>query len=70
VVSQEMVLTIEHTGHGTVKTTGFPIKFTEAPCTIRYPAPELSAHTNHVLRELGYSETDIATLGAEGDPSA
>jgi crotonobetainyl-CoA:carnitine CoA-transferase CaiB-like acyl-CoA transferase len=70
VISQEMVLTIEQAGHGTVKTTGFPIKFTEAPCTVRYPVPALSAHTDHVLRELGYSETDIATLRAEGDASA
>jgi crotonobetainyl-CoA:carnitine CoA-transferase CaiB-like acyl-CoA transferase len=70
VVSQEMVLTIAQAGHGTVKTTGFPIKFTEAPCTIRYPVPELSAHTDYVLRELGYSETDITTLRAEGDHSA
>jgi crotonobetainyl-CoA:carnitine CoA-transferase CaiB-like acyl-CoA transferase len=65
-----MVLTIAQAGHGTVKTTGFPIKFTEAPCTIRYPVPELSAHTDYVLRELGYSETDITTLRAEGDHSA
>lgn len=66
VVSQEMVLAIPHPGHGTVKMTGFPVKFTEAPCTVRYAAPELSAHTPDVLRTLGYDDAAIAAMQAEG----
>jgi crotonobetainyl-CoA:carnitine CoA-transferase CaiB-like acyl-CoA transferase len=59
VISQEMVLAIPHPGHGTVKMTGFPMKFREAPCTVRYAAPELGAHTASVLRALGYSDVEI-----------
>jgi crotonobetainyl-CoA:carnitine CoA-transferase CaiB-like acyl-CoA transferase len=65
VASQEMVLAIPHPGHGTVKMTGFPLKFREAPCTVRYPAPELGADTANMLGALGYSDQEIAELAAE-----
>ena len=70
VVSQEMVLAIPHPGHGTVTMTGFPLKFREAPCTVRYPAPEFGAHTAGVLRALGYSDPEVAELSAESSTSA
>ena len=66
ILSQEMVMTVPHPGHGTVKMTGFPIKFREAPCTVRYLVPELGAHTASVLRALGYSDPEITTLCQEG----
>jgi CoA:oxalate CoA-transferase len=65
VASQEMVLAIPHPGHGAVKMTGFPLKFREAPSTVRYPAPELGAHTVSVLQALGYSDAEITELVAE-----
>jgi crotonobetainyl-CoA:carnitine CoA-transferase CaiB-like acyl-CoA transferase len=65
IMSQEMVLTIPHPGHGTVKMTGFPIKFREAPCTVRYPTPELGADTASVLRALGYNDSELAALHAD-----
>ena len=66
ILSQEMVMTVPHPGHGAVKMTGFPIKFREAPCTVRYLVPELGAHTASVLRALGYSDPEITTLCHEG----
>ena len=66
VLDQEMVLSQQHPGHGTVKMLGFPIKFAEAPCSLRRPAPEVGADTEAVLQEFGYSGDDIATLRSAG----
>ena len=53
-----------HPGHGDVKMLGFPIKFADAPCRLRRPAPEIGADTDAVLAELGYGDDDIARLRA------
>jgi CoA:oxalate CoA-transferase len=66
VIEQEMVLTQEHPGHGDVKMLGFPIKFAEASCQLRRPAPEIGGDSEAVLRELGYSASEISALRAAG----
>jgi crotonobetainyl-CoA:carnitine CoA-transferase CaiB-like acyl-CoA transferase len=66
VIDQEMVVSAEHPGHGEVRMLGFPIKFTEAPCRLHRPAPDLGADAGAVLRELGYSPEDIARLRGAG----
>jgi CoA:oxalate CoA-transferase len=66
VLDQEMVLSREHPGHGTVRMLGFPIKFAEAPCRLRRPAPEAGADSDAVLREFGYSTDEIAALRGAG----
>jgi crotonobetainyl-CoA:carnitine CoA-transferase CaiB-like acyl-CoA transferase len=63
---QEMVVAAEHPGHGEVEMLGFPIKFAEAPCRMRRPAPDLGADTDAVLRQLGYSNEEIAVLRRKG----
>jgi crotonobetainyl-CoA:carnitine CoA-transferase CaiB-like acyl-CoA transferase len=66
VIDQQMVLTQPHPGHGDVKMLGFPVKFADAPCLLRRPAPEIGADTDAVLHELGYSAAEIAGLRAAG----
>jgi CoA:oxalate CoA-transferase len=50
-VHQEMVIEVDHPGHGTVKMLGFPVKLSGTPCQVRYPAPEYGADTADILRE-------------------
>ncbi|HWB52187.1 MAG TPA: CoA transferase [Stellaceae bacterium] len=66
VIAQEMVVTQYHPGHGAVKMLGFPVKFAEAPCRLRRPAPEIGADSETVLAELGYSADEIARLRERG----
>jgi crotonobetainyl-CoA:carnitine CoA-transferase CaiB-like acyl-CoA transferase len=66
IIDQEMVLSQDHPGHGTVRMLGFPIKFAEAPCTLRRPTPEVGADTDAVLQELGYSAAEITALRRAG----
>jgi len=61
ILAQEMVLEVEHPGHGPVRMTGFPVKFGATPCRLRRPAPELGGDTDDVLRELGLGD-QIARL--------
>lgn len=66
VKAQEMVVEFDQPGHGPVKVLGFPMKFSETPCRIHRPAPELGQHTDEVLRELGYSQTECEALRGAG----
>src|SRR5579863_1651710 len=66
VVDQQMVLTQEHPGHGMVGMLGFPIKFSEAPCELRRPAPEIGGDSDAVLGEFGFSNEEIAGMRAAG----
>jgi CoA:oxalate CoA-transferase len=66
VLAQEMVVEIEHPGHGRVRMTGFPVKLSATPAQLRRPAPQLGEHTDLVLGALGYSPERIATLRRDG----
>ena len=66
VASQDMVLSVDHPGHGTVRMVGFPVKFSETPLQVRHPAPDLGAHTDAVLAAAGYDPATIASLREKG----
>ena len=59
---QQMRVTIDHPQHGALDVLGFPIKFTQAPCTMHRPPPVLGADTDAVLHELGYSPEQTQAL--------
>ena len=59
---QHMRVTIDHPQHGGLDVLGFPIKFTQAPCTMHRPPPVLGADTDAILHDLGYSPEQTQAL--------
>ncbi|HSJ37718.1 MAG TPA: CoA transferase [Planococcus sp. (in: firmicutes)] len=56
---RQMVQQFDHPVAGTVKTLGFPAKFSETPGAINRPAPTLGQHNEEILKEIGFSSADI-----------
>jgi crotonobetainyl-CoA:carnitine CoA-transferase CaiB-like acyl-CoA transferase len=65
-VAREMVLELEHSAAGTLRTLGLPIEMSATPSSVRHEPPLLGADTDVVLEELGYTAGDIAELRASG----
>lgn len=66
VLHQEMVLEVEHPGHGKVRMTGFPVKVGSTPCKLRLPAPRLGEHTDEILKSLNFNQESIKKLRENG----
>ncbi len=63
--ARDMIVEVQHPVRGRYVTVGNPIKLSASPTTIT-PAPLLGQHTREVLEELGYNETEIGALEADG----
>lgn len=63
---RRMVYDIDHPKIGPMKTLGLPLKSNGDLTRIRKPAPLHGQHTRDVLRELGYSDSQVKNLLAEG----
>ncbi|MEM7407596.1 MAG: CoA transferase [Pseudomonadota bacterium] len=50
--AQEMVLESCPEGGQPLRITGFPVKFSKTPCTLRLPPPHLGEHTDDILGRL------------------
>jgi crotonobetainyl-CoA:carnitine CoA-transferase CaiB-like acyl-CoA transferase len=65
-IAREMVVEVEHSTLGSVKTIGLPIKFSQTPGKVRSGAPLYGEHTNAVLGAYGFDADEIAALHREG----
>jgi len=63
--AQDMVIDVDQGSRGIVRMVGFPVKLSDTPARLRYPAPELGAHTDEVLADAGLSEGEITGLRAK-----
>jgi crotonobetainyl-CoA:carnitine CoA-transferase CaiB-like acyl-CoA transferase len=69
-LARDMVVEVQHSKLGPVRTVGFPVKFSETPTSIERGAPLLGEHTREVLAELGYTDEEIKGLIGSGAAGA
>ncbi|HEX2173993.1 MAG TPA: CoA transferase [Dehalococcoidia bacterium] len=62
----EMVKPTEHPAIGTVNLLGFGVNLDRTPPRMRSAAPEQGEHTQEILGELGYSQSEIDQLARDG----
>jgi crotonobetainyl-CoA:carnitine CoA-transferase CaiB-like acyl-CoA transferase len=65
-IAREMVVEVEHSALGPVKTLGLPVKFSKTPGKVRKGAPLYGEHTREILHDHGFGDEEIAALEAEG----
>ena len=63
---RQMYIEMPHPTLGSIKQTGIPIKFSLTPGGLDRPPPLLGEHNDVILRDLGYSDSDINRLGQDG----
>jgi formyl-CoA transferase/CoA:oxalate CoA-transferase len=63
---REMVLEVEHPNAGRIRVNGVPLKFSETPGGVVSPPPVLGEHSEALLRELGCTPVEIASLRRDG----
>ena len=65
-IARDMVVEVQHTTEGKVKTLGLPVKFSKTPGKVVHGAPLYGEHTRDVLVELGYSIEQVIELAGAG----
>ena len=65
-LAREMVVEVEHSSVGPVKTLGLPVKFSKTPGKVRTGAPLYGEHTREILEQHGFSRDEIEAFVREG----
>jgi crotonobetainyl-CoA:carnitine CoA-transferase CaiB-like acyl-CoA transferase len=60
--AREMVVETEHPSLGHLRTLGSPIKMSATPPDVSRRSPRLGEHTNEILTEAGFSDSEIDAL--------
>jgi formyl-CoA transferase len=61
-----LIAEVDHPVAGRVRAPGIPVRLSDTPGSVRRYPPLLGEHTDEVLRDLGYSDGEIAKLRADG----
>ena len=61
-LSRDMFVEISHPTLGKIKQTGLPLKFSRTPGGLDRPPPLLGEHNHEVLKEIGFSTSEIEKL--------
>jgi crotonobetainyl-CoA:carnitine CoA-transferase CaiB-like acyl-CoA transferase len=66
VKARQMVLELDAPDGSRVKQVGVSLKFSETPGSVRMLAPQCGQHTDEILRELGYRDSDVSRWREQG----
>ncbi|MDP2209241.1 MAG: CoA transferase [Bacteroidota bacterium] len=65
VLGREMVIELNHSTIGKMKTVGNPIKLSSVKSYNYKPAPTIGEHSDKILKQLGYSKKEIEKLKSQ-----
>jgi crotonobetainyl-CoA:carnitine CoA-transferase CaiB-like acyl-CoA transferase len=66
VAQNDMIVDVVHPTAGSIRLTGIPVKLSRTPGEVVRPAPLLGEHTKMILKDLGYAESTLDALAAQG----
>jgi crotonobetainyl-CoA:carnitine CoA-transferase CaiB-like acyl-CoA transferase len=64
--AREMIVEVDHSTAGTIRTLGAPVKFSATPGGVHRSAPIYGEHTKEVLLAHGFSPAEIEQMAASG----